>query len=149
MLSLLTQYSIAEIIIFIIILAIAVKELINFIDWVKEKMHGYVKESKEKDNAEKTIQEEIQKITETQQEIQKNLLVLSEAVQHLTESDRDDIKAFITREHHYFQAQGWIDDYSLECIERRFVHYKREGGNSFIEGFMNEIRALPHQPPKK
>ena len=42
-------------------------------------------------------------------------------------SDKDAIKAFITREHHYFCYQKkWIDDYSLDCIEKRYEHYKEE-----------------------
>ena len=42
---------------------------------------------------------------------------------------------------------GWIDDFSLDCLERRYQHYADEGGNSFIEGFMEELRALPKQDP--
>ena len=41
-------------------------------------------------------------------------------------------------------AQEWIDDYSLDCIERRYKHYIDEGGNSFIGQLMIEIRKLPH-----
>jgi hypothetical protein len=36
-------------------------------------------------------------------------------------SDKDSIKAFITKEHHYFcYEKGWIDDYNLDCLEKRF-----------------------------
>lgn len=67
----------------------------------------------------------------------------------LIDSDKDDIKSYITREHHYFCYQvGWIDDFSLDCLERRYQHYEDEGGNSFIAGFMNELRTLPKQPPQ-
>lgn len=56
----------------------------------------------------------------------------------LIDSDRDDIKSYITREHHYFCYQkGWIDDFSLDCCERRYKHYSDEGGNSFIGQFMD------------
>lgn len=66
----------------------------------------------------------------------------------LIESDKEDIKAFITGQHHYFiYGKGWIDDYSMECLEKRFAIYEREHGNSFVEGLMNEIRALPKRPP--
>lgn len=67
----------------------------------------------------------------------------------LIDSDKDDIKSYITREHHYFCYQiGWIDDFSLDCLEKRYRHYADEGGNSFIEGFMDELRALPKQAPQ-
>jgi hypothetical protein len=64
----------------------------------------------------------------------------------LIDSDKDDIKAFITREHHYFCYQkGWVDDYSLDCVERRYAHYEQEGGNSFVEDLMKDLRKLPKQ----
>ena len=69
---------------------------------------------------------------------------LSDKIDMLVESDRDSIKAYITEKHHHFCYQvGWIDDFSLECLERRFKHYRDEGGNSFIGGFMDELRNLP------
>ena len=75
---------------------------------------------------------------------------LSAKVDMLTASDKDAIKAFITREHHYFCYQkGWIDDYSLDCLERRYQHYVEEEGNSFVGQLMEEIRALPRQEPKE
>ena len=81
------------------------------------------------------------KIDQTFQNINKRIDIL-------VESDKENIKSFITRQHHYFVYElKWIDDYSLDCIERRFNVYKSEQGNSFIEGLMNEIRALPKQPP--
>ena len=67
----------------------------------------------------------------------------------LIKSDRDDIKSYITEKYHHFIEQGWIDDYNLDCIEKRYSHYKKEGGNSFIEDLMGEIRKLPKRPPKK
>lgn len=75
---------------------------------------------------------------------------LSKKVDILMKSDRDAIKAFITREHHYFVYQrGWIDDYSLDCIERRYTHYNEQGGNSFIQTLMTDLRNLPKQEPKQ
>ena len=67
----------------------------------------------------------------------------------LIDSDKDDIKADLTRIHHFYcYTQKWIDDYTLECCERRFSHYEKEGGNTFIEGFMKELRTLPKKSPK-
>ena len=69
---------------------------------------------------------------------------LTKKVNMLIDSDKDDIKAYITRRHHYFMYQkGWIDDYSLDCIEKRYSHYQDEGGNSFIGSLMQQIRDLP------
>ena len=75
---------------------------------------------------------------------------INKSIHLLISSDRDDIKAFITKEHHYFcYDKGWIDDYSLDCLEHRFQHYQEEEGNSFIEGLMKELRALPKTDPEQ
>lgn len=36
-----------------------------------------------------------------------------------------------------------IDDLNLQSLERRYLYYKAAGGNSFIDGLMEEIRSLP------
>ena len=67
----------------------------------------------------------------------------------LIDSDKDAIKSYITQKHHFFcYEQGWIDDFSLDCIERRYQHYKEEGGNTFIDGFMGQLRQLPKGSPQ-
>ena len=50
---------------------------------------------------------------------------------------------------YHLRKLGYIDDFSLDCIEKRFKHYSDEGGNSFIENFMKDLRALPIQSPKE
>ena len=68
----------------------------------------------------------------------------------LIDSDKDDIKSFIVKEHHHFcYNQGWIDDYSMDGIEKRFKHYQDEGGNSYIEELMRDLRQLEHRPPQQ
>lgn len=80
-------------------------------------------------------------------QIKTSIAQLSNKIDILVNSDKDAIKAFITRQHHYFcYDQGWIDDYSLDCIQRRYDHYRDEGGNSFIQDLMTEIKNLPKQP---
>lgn len=66
----------------------------------------------------------------------------------LIDSDKDAIKSYITKEHHYFCYQvGWIDDFSLDCLEKRYQHYEDQGGNSFIGGLMHDLRTLPNKNP--
>lgn len=72
---------------------------------------------------------------------------LSKRIDKLTESDMHDIKQFIVREYHYFVEQKkWIDDYSLDTILLRYADYKQEGGNSYIEMLIDEIKKLPKHP---
>lgn len=143
MMDLLSSMSLEHLLIFVVLSAIAFKEVVDFISWFKEKMELRDKgQEKKKSNLQRldTIEENLNQLSTPINE-------LSEKVDLLIQSDKDDIKAFITREHHYFCYQvGSIDDYSLDCIEKRYGHYVEEKGNSFVEQLMSEIRSLPRKP---
>ena len=165
MVELLSKYSVNEILIFIVLLAVAVKGVSSFLDWAKTKRRDKTLEELKPEELSKTIEKEVRKREEQLQdlryqhekdslELQRQIsdvaaLVgdLTDKIDLLVKSDRDDIKAFITREYHYFyEDKGWIDDYSLDCIEKRYSHYVEERGNSFIGGLMEKIRSLPNKP---
>lgn len=155
MIALFEQYSISEILIFTFILALAIKSLISFFDWAIEKLRKiFNKEHKrinQKEEIEKRLKQEndiIKSLQGKQQKTDEILNDLTEKIDMLIESDKDAIRAYITKEHHYFcNEQKWIDDFSLDCIQRRFKHYEEQGGNSFIKNFMEDLRGLPNQPP--
>ena len=137
MLELLKNYSLTEIIIFIIMLALAIKEVINFYDWAKNR----ISEPINKKYNGKEIEEKILNTLESHGE---QINKIAKTTNILINSDKDDIKAWITEKHHYFCYDlGYIDDYNLQCIEARYKHYKEEDGNTFIDGFMEDIRKLP------
>lgn len=157
MIALLQHYSLSDILMFTVFLALAVKSLISFFDWayvyIKKFFNIHYSKINQKEALERRLQKGSQVMTElknnqqTTDEILKNL---SAKIDLLINSDKDDIKSYITREHHYFCYKlGYIDDFSLDCIEKRFKHYSDEGGNSFIENFMKDLRALPIQSPKE
>lgn len=140
-------YSLTQIIIFIILFALAVKEFINLIDWFLNRGEKYFKNKNKEEDKFAKYEEEIKALKENQEKMSESINKLSENVELLIDSDKDDIKSFITKEYHYFVEQkGWIDKFSFDCIEKRFNHYRDEGGNSFIEDLMNELRQLPKQP---
>ena len=154
--ALLKAYSLQDILIFMVLLAIAIKGAISFFDWAKERLGRVYKkeyaETKNQEDLDAKLQQEsvaIQKLEKNQAEMMTAMEELSNKIDALIDSDKDDIKSFLVKEHHYFCYQrGWIDDYSLDCCEKRYKHYVQEGGNSFIEDMMNEIRDLPKQPPQ-
>lgn len=143
MIDLLRAYSIEDIITFVFLLALAIKGSITFTEWAMQKIKQVVHREEEPQELKDHLKTQEEQITDLKEGIQ----LLAEKVDMLIESDRDDIKAYITEKHHLFvYKQGWIDDYSLNCIEQRYRHYKDQGGNSFIGGLMSQIRALPKQP---
>ena len=138
--EILTKFSATEIIVFTILLLSSVKGIITFFDWLINKWTDiFIKWYQKPKELENTVQQ-----------MNKAIDALTEKVNILIDSDKDAIKAYITRQHHYFTYQkGWIDDYSLDCIERRYDHYQDEGGNSFISSLMEEIRNLPKKDMEK
>jgi polyhydroxyalkanoate synthesis regulator phasin len=152
--ELFNKYSISELIIFLVIFCLAVKEIVNLIDWAKERFGENVNKGMEEKEKEKDIQRQLDDIVtenkiikDTLNALENQMNKLAERVNLLISSDKDDIKAYITERHHFFcYKQGWIDDYSLDCLEKRYEHYTAEGGNSFVSDLMKDIRQLPKQP---
>jgi hypothetical protein len=154
MVDLLSTYSLRDIFLCIVLFAIAVKGLIEFMDWIKERTRKWY----QKDTADQSIMDDVGKklqdtekrieALESQQKAYLDMLnKMNDNIDLLIRSDKDDIKAYIVSVHHQFCKQKWIDTYSLECCERRYEHYKDEGGNSFIAGFMEDLRSLPNEDP--
>lgn len=142
MTQLLTHYSISEILLFIVILAIAIKKFVEFIDWYKKRTSQAVHEADKPVELEETIDKHEQQLSE----IKSQLSDIKNSINLLIQSDKDDIKQSITKQHHYFCYKiGSIDDYSLDCLEKRFSHYKDEGGNSFVKTLMDQVRMLPRK----
>lgn len=142
MAQLFTRYNLSEIILFLIILAIAIKNFIEFIDWSKKRTKKAIEQSEKPEQLKKITERHEQELKKIHQELN----TLNKSIELLIESDKDDIKHSITKEHHYFCYNlNSIDDYSLDCIERRYSHYKEEGGNSFIDILMQDLRNLPRK----
>lgn len=156
MLELLNNYSVSEILTFLVIFALAFKSVVSFWDWGIDRINKALNKETIKQKEKDLIQERLDKgnnnfkiLFDSQNKQNEKIEKLMDMMNILIASDKDDIKSFITREHHYFCYQkGWIDDYSLDCIEKRYKHYLKEGGNSFIQGFMEDMRKLPKRPPK-
>lgn len=149
LIELLTQFTPWQIILFIILLAVAIKEISDFVDWLKQKINKRDESLKTDYEVKQENEERLDRLETNMNKLTENVGNITDKIDVLIASDRDAIKASITKEHHHFcYEKGWIDDYSLDCLEHRFQHYQEEHGNSFIENLMNEIRALPKTEPK-
>ena len=155
MIDLLSKYSVGEIITFIVILFLAIKGVINSWDWAREKVLKIFKKESRKEQEKRELDEKllsydekIEQVIKAQEELNDYISNMMRKINILIDSDKDDIKSFITKEHHFYcYEKHWIDDYSLDCIERRYKHYQEENGNSFVADLMKEIRQLPKQEP--
>lgn len=150
MIELFKTFAPAQIITFIILFAVAFKQVIDFIDWAKKKIQDRDNKVQGAQDEKDDTEQRLKDLESSYEEISTILNSLNENVDLLIQSDKDAIKSFITKEHHYYCYQvGWIDDYNLDCLERRYDHYVEEQGNSFIEQLMEELRALPKEPAQK
>ena len=155
MTELLEAYSLSEIVVFFVLAAATIKCVIEFFDWSRDRLKNvfdreyHANEQKiEIDKKFNDTNEKIKNLETSQTNIATTLDKLNEKVDLLIASDMDDIKMDLTEKHHFYcYEQGWIDDHSLDCCLKRFKHYKDEGGNSFIEGFIKELKALPKVQP--
>lgn len=153
--KLLQSYSLSDILIFTVLLALAIKSLISFFDWGYDYIKKIFNINYYKINEKEELKRRLQKGSQTMSTLEKNqqntdkiLQNLATKIDMLIDSDKDAIKSFITEKHHYYCYKiGYIDDFSLDCIEKRFKHYSDQGGNSFIENFMKELRELPIKQP--
>lgn len=142
-LNLLSTYSLEQILVFIIMLSLAIKGGVDFYDWVKKRFNTTIIDRENQNKKKEEITENIDKLFEMQKEQSAAIDKLTKSVDLLLRSDRDDIKAWITQQHHHYCYElKYIDDFSLDCIEKRYAHYKAEGGNSFIEDLMTDLRSL-------
>lgn len=149
--DLLTTYTLDKIAIFVIMLAFAIKGFLDIYDYFKGRLLSWHNKKNKEEKREQDIQIQfdidntnIKKMLESQEQINQKIDRMQDSISDLIDSDKDDIKAWITEKHHHFCYEvKSIDDYSLDTIEKRYRHYVKEGGNSFIENLMMELRALP------
>ena len=171
--ELLTKYTLTEIILFIFALATTLKGFFTLWDFFYDKLKKHFSKERDKEDEKDSLTKQLTDIstqiegireghkedkaeildqikniniqhTFDRQELIKKIDETKTTISVLLASDKDDIKSWITEKHHYFcYEKKVIDDYSLDCIEKRYQHYLDEGGNSYIATLMNEIRALP------
>ena len=167
MIDFLTSFSVNQILIYTIMLGFAIKGGIDFFEWCKEKYkqkfnkdytvhnkqenlekHYIICQEQHQESLEryKTLESKIDKLAE---DINQKVDKIEAQLIQLTESDMHDIKGWIVEKHHLFVKKGWVDDFTMDTLERRFSDYVAEDGNSYIAGLMAEIRALPHFPPEE
>ena len=166
MLDLITQFTIPQIITFIVLFALVIKGGWDLIDFFIKKY----KDKFNKDYEKKTKQEELDKhfdacikqheetlniygmlekkldgISNTMEE---KFDVLEKRMDQLDENDKHSIKQTIVKDYHYFvEKQGQIDDFSLDSILLLYEDYKKLGGNSYVSTLVDAIKRLPNTPP--
>lgn len=94
------------------------------------------------------MREEIQALKD---EVNHNNETLNAKIEYVSDQcdflkvcDKEDKKAYITREYNYFYIRlKKIDLYSKATLEKIYDLYLKENGDTFVAGMMSQIRSLP------
>lgn len=149
--QLLSQYSIETLVILVALLGFSIKAMSELWEWFYNKFKEHFSFRTQRDQDHQQLIEQIKELSNsikaTQEEVQlleNNMNQFSDQMKITTERLQENARNYIIDKHHYFCYQvKAIDDLSLQSLERRFLYYKAAGGNSFIDGLMEEIRELP------
>lgn len=154
MLELLSTFSLETV---IIILFVGIPALFKLIGWCKKiykEREDFKQENVNKGKAieKKEEQKEARlsngeaRMTQLEADV-RDLKTIAERQQELIElliaSDELDIKSWIKMQHEKWMPRQCIDSQTLDLLAQRFEIYEREGGNSWAEKLVNELKALP------
>lgn len=123
------------------------KSLTNLENELKQQKESSSYRQKQVDKITAQFDEQIKQNKHFEELVKKQteeLSKLKSQISILTERTQDSTRAYLIDKHHHFcyNVHG-IDDMSLQDMERRFMYYKAAGGDTFIDGLMEEVRALP------
>ena len=154
MLELLSAFTLKQIIAFLIMSALAIRGVLDFYDWAKNKYKEKFNKDYDKLKEQEDYEEHCKSCELQYEELEKNIKDLIESLEKkfnyienqliiLSSNSRNDIKAWIVDIHHKCVKEQQIDDFTKDIVERRFEDYKTLGGNSYIKNLVQEIRELP------
>ena len=164
MIELFKHFTVDQIILYTIMLMFAIKGCLDFMDWVKtqyKKKFDKDYDQKEKEKEFKTFYDTCNNKDQELMNMYQNLEgkidnlttisnarmeILEDKIDQLTTSNMHSIKSWIVEKHHILTKKGWVDDFTMDSLEKRYTDYVNEKGNSYIGDLMDEIRELPHSP---
>lgn len=165
MIELFKTLSVSDIVIYAVLFFLAIKGVVDAIFWIKDKYNYKFNKDYKKKQQDEIIAAYEKNNEEMQEKLIKCHSAVEEKIDNLADSmntrmddmeeqlnilktaDMHDAKGWIVEKHHFLMRQGWVDDFTMDTIEKRYSDYKKEGGNSYVHSLMDEIRSLPKQSP--
>ena len=130
------QYTIEATIIFLFMLGTALKQGYELVQYFRNKTVDHVDKIREQEEA-------LEQVIKNMQRQQKQLQSITDKIDELLVSDKDSIKSWIVMLYkQYKKDPSGLDSMQMDLLERRFSHYKQEGGNSYIDNLMQELREI-------
>lgn len=136
MIELLTKFDITTIILVLFMTAVAIKEVFELYHYFYDKIYGkYEKQDNEKDT--------IDNLSTTLASVLQQVKDIDKKINLLQESDKDAIKSWIVGLYHkYKENPKALGAMQMDLLERRYGHYKDQGGNSYIDQLVEGLRTI-------
>lgn len=170
--QLFAQYDPWDVVIIVILVLFCLKSLVEAGMWaykvIKDKFHKDSKTERvveEHEDLEKKIEglsNDVKSLCDATKSIKDGLQtlndkhdVLQSKIEDMEDNQHDIQERFlyytrvyiIDKYHYYCYQKHQIDEVTRDNIENQYTQYKLHGGNSFIDGLMDQIRALPLAKP--
>lgn len=134
--ELLKNFDITTILLVLFMTAVAIKEVFELYHYFHNKIYGrYEKQDNEKDT--------IDNLSATLASVLQQVKDIDKKINLLQESDKDSIKSWIVGLYHkYKENPKELEAMQMDLLERRYGHYKDQGGNSYIDQLMEDLRTI-------
>ena len=130
------HYTLEATIIFLFMLGTALKEGYELVQYFRNKTVNHVDKIRGQ-------QETLTQVVKNMQQQQKQLQSITDKIDALLVSDKDSIKSWIVMLYkQYKKDPSGLDSMQMDLLERRYSHYKKQGGNSYIDNLMQELREI-------
>ena len=136
MIQLFQHYTLEATIVLVFMLAVAIKQVFELVQFFKNKAEsrfGTVQQH----------EQNLKAVADGMSKMQQELKIINDKVDNLIESDRDAIKSWIVMLYRKYKIDATdFDSMEMDLLERRYNHYKQQGGNSYIDNIMVELRQI-------
>lgn len=115
-------------------------------DFQQQNIAKGIEKEQKKEAQEHRLECEQREIQDMQSQLNLLLQIIEkqqEQIDLLIQSDELDIKAWIKNQHEKWMALQCIDSQSLELLCHRYEIYAKEGGNSWAERLVDDLKSLP------
>ncbi len=134
--ELLKNFDITTIILVIFMTAFAAREVLELYHYFHNKIYGRYEKQDNQNDA-------IANLTTTLNSVLQQTKDIDKKINMLQNSDKVAIKSWILMSYQkYREDSTQLDSMQMDLLERRYQHYKDQGGNSYIDEIMEELRAI-------
>lgn len=130
------NYTIEATLVFLFMLGVALKQGFELFQYFRNKAVDQV--DKVRDREQGAIRASEQLATQNTE-----LMKINEKIDQLLVSNEDSIKSWIVTLYKQRKKDpSGLDSMQMDLLERRFSHYKKMGGNSYVDNLMQELREI-------